>query len=76
MPHLDEVEHRLSGSVRQLASLDELVGVDLCEVDPEVDGSWRTELLAASALLSILSPRIYKQVDLIPQEPLREVFMV
>jgi arginase family enzyme len=63
-------------SIRQLARLDELVGVDLCEVDPEVDGTWRTELLAASALLSILSPRIYRQVDVIAEDALRAVFEV
>jgi len=62
-------------SIRQLAGLDALVGVDLCEVDPEVDGTWRTELLAASALLGLLGRRMYREVGVIPQQELREIFL-
>lgn len=63
-------------SIRQLSQLDALVGVDLCEVDPEIDGSWRTELLAATALLGLLGPRLYKQVGVLPKDELRRVFIL
>lgn len=59
-----------------LSGVRELVGVDLCEVDPEVDSSWRTELLAASSLLSLLGPRIYRHTIAVPLDELREVFIV
>jgi len=63
-------------SVRQLAKLEQLVGVDLCEVDPEIDGSWRTELLAAAALLGVLGRRLFQERGVIPQDELRKVFIV
>ena len=63
-------------SISQLSGIEQLVGVDLCEVDPDVDGTWRTELLAASALLGLLGRRIYKEVEVIPNDALREVFIV
>lgn len=61
-------------SIRQLAKIDELVGLDLCEVDPEIDGSWRTELLAATAVLGVLSRRLYEDKGVIPQDELRRSY--
>ncbi len=63
-------------AIAELAQVPDLVGIDLCEVDPEVDGSWRTELLAASSLLSLLGPRIYRQEAIIPAAELQAVFVV
>ena len=63
-------------AISELARASSLVGIDLCEVDPEIDGSWRTELLAASSLLSLLGPRIYRQEAAIPADELRAVFIV
>jgi arginase family enzyme len=63
-------------AIGELALVPQLVGVDMCEVDPEVDGSWRTEMLAAGSLLSLLSERLYRKVDEIPQDDLRSVFIV
>lgn len=63
-------------SLRELAKVPDIVGIDMCEVDPEIDGSWRTELLASTSLLSLVSSRLYKDVEVIPQETLRQVFVV
>ncbi len=65
-------------AVRLLSSVDQLVGLDLCEVAPEIDGttSHRTELLAASALYGVLSPRLLREVDRVPADDLRKVFLV
>jgi arginase family enzyme len=63
-------------AIAELARVENLIGIDLCEVDPEVDGSWRTELLAASSLLSLLGPRIYRQEPAVPASELQTVFIV
>lgn len=68
--------HEFLEAMRMLATVDALAGIDMCEVDPEIDGSWRTELLAAGALLTVLGRRLYRQVDVVPENALREVFIV
>jgi arginase family enzyme len=62
-------------AIRELARVEHIVGVDLCEVDPDVEGSWTTELLASTSLLSLLSRRLYDEVDVIPPDDLRSVFI-
>jgi arginase family enzyme len=68
--------HEFMDAMRTLATADALAGIDMCEVDPDIDGSWRTELLASSALLTVLGRRLYREVDVIPRDELREVFLV
>ncbi len=65
-------------AVRLLAGVELLVGVDLCEVAPEIDGGLgrRTELLAASALYGIIGPRLLTTTSIVPPDELREVFRV
>jgi arginase family enzyme len=63
-------------AVRELSAVEAIVGLDICEVDPEVDGSWRTELLASAAILSLLGPKLYREAGLIPLDELRQVFIV
>lgn len=65
-------------AIRLLAGVEQLVGLDLCEVAPPIDGtaSHRTELLAASALYNILSPRLLHTRRVVPVDDLREVFRV
>jgi len=53
-----------------------LVGLDMCEVDPEIEGSKRTEYLAAQAILIALGRRVFKSVAVVPTKELREVFVV
>jgi agmatinase len=43
---------------RALGLLENLIGVDLCEVSPLIDGSQRTERLAASVLTNVMGSRI------------------
>jgi len=62
--------------IRELATASQLAGVDMCEVDPEIDTSWRTELLASTSLLSLLGRRLYRQVEVIPDDDLRSVFVI
>ena len=48
----------------------------MCEVDPEVDTSRRTEVLAANALVAIIAKRVFNATVPIPLEKLREVFYI
>jgi hypothetical protein len=48
----------------------------MCEVDPEIEGSKRTEYLAAQAILIALGRRVFKSVAVVPTKELREVFVV
>ena len=50
-----------------------LVGLDLCEVNPEFDLSGRTEQLAVDALLAVISHRIFERVGELPAEQLAAV---
>lgn len=63
-------------SMRKLNSVENIVGVDMCEVAPEIDGTSRTELLAAGALIALLAPRLLEIKGVVPQDELREVFIV
>ena len=62
--------------IRELALAPQIAGVDMCEVDPDIDGSWRTELLASTSLMSLLGRKLYREVEVIPQDDLRAVFVV
>jgi formiminoglutamase len=62
--------------IRELALAPQIAGVDMCEVDPEIDGSWRTELLASTSLLSLLGHRLFREVEVVPQDQLRAVFVI
>jgi agmatinase len=68
--------HEFLEAIRLLGTVPSIVGLDMCEVDPEIDTTWRTELLAAQALLTVLGPRMYREHSMIPAEELREVFLV
>ena len=50
-----------------------LIGLDLCEVNPEFDLSGRTEQLAVDALLSVLTHRVFERVGELPPEQLAAV---
>ncbi|HUZ51185.1 MAG TPA: arginase family protein [Streptosporangiaceae bacterium] len=50
-----------------------LIGLDLCEVNPEFDLSGRTEQLAVDALLSVIQHRVFERVGELPAEQLAAV---
>jgi arginase family enzyme len=62
--------------MRSLAEVEELVAFDVCEVDPEIDHSGRTQVLAANAILAIISKRVLASGIPIPANDLLKVFHV
>jgi arginase family enzyme len=46
-------------ALRVLAEVDNLVGIDMCEVAPTIDTSQRTERLAALGLMTVIGPRVF-----------------
>lgn len=60
-------------ALRELSQCEVVTGVDICEVDPEIDPSWRTELLAAHALFTVFGHHLYEQLEPIPEEELEGV---
>jgi arginase family enzyme len=56
-----------------VASADSLIGMDLCEVNPDFDLSGRTELLAVDAVLAVIGDRIFDRVGQLPAEQLAAV---
>ena len=56
-----------------VARADSLVGMDLCEVNPEFDLSGRTEQLAVDAILTVIGDRIFERVGQLPAEQLSAV---
>jgi agmatinase len=56
-----------------LAAADGLVGMDLCEVNPEFDLSGRTEQLAVDAILAVIGDRIFDRVGELPAEQLAAI---
>jgi len=56
-----------------MAGADGLVGLDLCEVNPEFDLSGRTEQLAVDAILAVIGDRIFDQVGELPAEQLAAI---
>jgi len=63
---LIEALHLLTGA-------DSLVGMDLCEVNPEFDLSGRTEQLAVDAVLAVIGDRIFERVGELPAEQLAAI---
>lgn len=56
-----------------LAGVQSLVGLDLCEVNPEFDLSGRTEHLAVEAVLAVIGDRVFERVGQLPAEQLAAV---
>jgi arginase family enzyme len=63
-------------AMRVLAEVDELVGLDVCEVDPEIDPSGRTAVLAANSVMAIIGKRVFESALSIPLDQLQKVFRV
>jgi agmatinase len=63
-------------AMRVLRDVDELVGLDVCEVDPEIDPSGRTAVLAANSVMAIVSNRVFDSTTPIPLDQLHKVFHV
>ena len=58
-----------------VAGADGLVGLDLCEVNPEFDLSGRTEQLAVDAILAVIGDRIFDHVGHLPAEQLAAILL-
>jgi agmatinase len=56
-----------------VAGVDGLVGLDLCEVNPDFDLSGRTEQLAVDAVLAVIGDRIFDRVGDLPAEQLAAI---
>jgi arginase family enzyme len=56
-----------------LADVPSLVGLDLCEVNPEFDLSGRTEQLAVDAVLAVIGDRIFDRAGELPAEQLAAI---
>ena len=63
-------------SLRVLAALDNLVGLDLCEVAPTIDRSQRTERLAAAAIVTVIGNRLFDVESGRPASEMADVFWV
>jgi agmatinase len=61
--------------MKRIGELDALVGLDLSEVHPGLDPSARTAILAATGLITALSPRIFEPGPVVSQEEFQEVFV-
>jgi arginase family enzyme len=61
--------------MRRLSSIGELVGLDLCEVNPQLDAGDRTEHLAVAGLLRVFGSRLFEVTDRVPLEELKTVFI-
>jgi len=62
-------------TLRAISAIDNLVGVDMCEVAPAIDPSQRTERLALSGILAALAPRILQSEPRYSKEELEQVFL-
>lgn len=62
-------------ALRVLNAVDNLVGVDMCEVAPTIDPTQRTERLAVSGILATLAPRIFDVEAKYSDEELQRVFL-
>ncbi len=58
-----------------LGESEKIVGLDMCEVDPEYDPTGRTDYLAAQGILSVLGTRMFPLVVEIPPGELASVFI-
>ena len=67
--------HELLTVMRMVGGVQELVGLDLSEVNPELDPTARTALLAANALMAALGPRLLERAEPVPPEIYSEVFV-
>ncbi len=56
-----------------VATASTLVALDVCEVNPDVDPSGRTEALAAELVLTVIRDRIFDVVGQLPHEQLSRV---
>lgn len=56
-----------------VAGAGSLVGLDLCEVNPEFDLSGRTEHLAVDAILAVIGERIFDHVGHLPADQLAAI---
>lgn len=61
-------------ALRTLAEVEDLIGFDLCEVNPEVDQSWRTEILASMAIMTLIGRRIYSDGGTVDPAVMSRVF--
>lgn len=68
LPALDVLD-----ALGELASVDRLIGFDLCEVNPTLDPTGRTTALAASVIDAVVAPRVYEYVGELPREQLDAV---
>jgi agmatinase len=59
----------------RLARVDNLAGLDLCEVHPEIDPTSRTAILAASGLMAALEPRVLEAGPEVDMAMFRDVFV-
>jgi agmatinase len=59
----------------RLSQVESLVGLDLCEVHPEIDPSARTAILAATGLMAALEPRILEPGPAVDMAEFRQVFI-
>lgn len=62
-------------ALKVVAGVDMLAAVDLCEVNPEVDDSGRTEMLAAEALSTFIEPRVLEHVGDVPPEIFERILL-
>jgi agmatinase len=60
--------HEFLQVMRALSKVENLVGLDLCEVAPPIETSEQTERLAALAIITVVGPRIFESIDTIDQE--------
>jgi agmatinase len=61
-------------ALRAVSAIDNLVGIDMCEVAPAIDPSQRTERLAVTGIFATLASRIFQIDDRYSDEQLRRVF--
>jgi arginase family enzyme len=63
----------LIAALEEVARVPTLVGLDLCEVNPEFDLSGRTEHLAVDAVLAVIGERVFDRAGELPAEQLAAV---
>jgi arginase family enzyme len=65
----------LLAAMSLLAEVSALRGLDVCEVNPLVDGSRRTEALAAQVILTVVGPRLFPKIGELPREHLDRILL-
>lgn len=68
--------HEFLQVARALATIDNLVGLDLCEVAPSIAPTGQTERLAALALMTVIGPRVMQVIGLADEKKWDEVVHV